>query len=231
MSLLGIRGSGVLVLTCTTFSMVMASGCSSANLAGDTGNGGQMANSGAPSTGGSLSTGGSGPTDITGGAQATGGSASVDTGGTTAADATGGSANSNTGGGQVTGGSANSNTGGAKATGGASPATGGAKATGGASAVATPTWSQLYTNYFGPNTAGDCVASGCHGPGGNSPSFNSATTMCSALKTYFGGTISFSSILIWLNRTNGNMPANGAAAPANAVADITAWQNAGAVCP
>jgi hypothetical protein len=225
MSLLGIRGSGVLVLTCATFSLAMGSGCSSANLASDTGNGGQISNSGAPSTGGSVAT------DSTGGAQASGGSASVDTGGTTAADATGGSANSNTGGAQVTAGSANSNTGGAKPTGGASPATGGAKATGGSSAVAPPTWSQLYTNYFGPNTAGDCVASGCHGPGGNSPSFNSATTMCSALKTYFGGTISFNSILTWLSRTNGNMPANGAAAPANAVADITAWQNAGAVCP
>jgi hypothetical protein len=193
---------------------------------GATGGSANSSSGGADATGGSSSP-ATGGEQATGGARATGGSSNPSTGG---AKGTGGASSPATGGAKATGGASSPATGGAKATGGvSSPSTGGAKATGGASSVAAPTWSQLYTNYFGPNTAGNCVSTGCHS-GGVSPIFNSATTMCSALKSYFGGTISFSSILTWMGK-GGNMPANGAAAPANAVADITAWQNAGAVCP
>ncbi len=188
------RGCGAYMLVCAVSSFAVATGCSSADLAGNGAGGPETATGGALSTGGSVSTGGA---DATGAASATG-----------SASATGGARSA----------------GGAKATGGAANS-----ATGGASASTTPTWSQLYTNYFGPGTAGDCVASGCHGSG-NQPPFNSATSMCTALKSYLGGTISFNSILNWLGK-GGNMPANGAAAPANAVADINAWQSAGSVCP
>ena len=118
---------------------------------------------------------------------------------------------------------------------GGGPATGGAAAVGGATkggttAAAAPTWSQLFSNYFGPNTAGDCVA--CHGSG-VSPTFTSASSMCSAMKSYGvigNGTAHFETVLKWFNQ-NGIMPQNNNPTPANAVADITAWENAGAVCP
>lgn len=148
-----------------------------------------------------------------------------------AGNGAGGSATSTTGGAASTGGGVAA--GGSLATGGAQSAAGGqAQATGGAASSTDPTWSQLYTNYFGPGTAGDCVASGCHGSG-QAPAFNSAATMCSVLKSshYIGaGSAGLSAVLAWFNQ-GGNMPANGNAAPPNAVADITAWQNAGAVCP
>jgi hypothetical protein len=44
------------------------------------------------------------------------------------------------------------------------------------------------------------------------------------------GTASFDTLLKWFGK-GGSMPDNNNAAPANAVADITAWTNAGAVCP
>lgn len=127
-------------------------------------------------------------------------------------------------------------TGGSVAAGGGN-ATGGLTAVGGATkggttAAASPTWSQLFSNYFGPNTAGDCVASGCHGSG-ISPSFTNASSMCSAMKNsnvIGNGTASFDVVLKWFNK-GGIMPQNNNATPANAVADITAWEKAGAVCP
>jgi len=146
--------------------------------------------------------------DSTGGSNSTGGSGMAAGGSTT----TGGS-------GTAAGGHA---TGGAVAVGGASK--------GGTTAAAAPTWSQLYSNYFGPNTAGDCVS--CHGSG-VSPTFTSASSMCSAMKSYGvigNGTAHFETVLKWFNQ-NGIMPQNNNPTPANAVADITAWENAGAVCP
>ena len=127
-------------------------------------------------------------------------------------------------------------TGGLGAAGG-SHATGGAQAVGGAtiggtSAATAPTWAQLFSSYFGPNTAGDCVASGCHGSGA-SPTFTSVSSMCSAMKSYGvigSGTASFDVVLKWFNQ-GGVMPMNDNPTPANAVADITAWEKAGAVCP
>ena len=120
-------------------------------------------------------------------------------------------------------------TGGAASSGG-SKSTGGSKTMGGATSTsAVPTWTQLFTNYFASGTAGDCVS--CHAS--NSVSFNSASTMCSALKKagYIGaGTASLDTLLSWFGK-GGNMPQNNNPKPANAVADITAWQNAGAVCP
>jgi hypothetical protein len=134
-----------------------------------------------------------------------------------------------TGGSVATGGAGAA--GGGNATGGAVAAVGGATK-GGTTAASAPTWSQLFSDYFGPNTAGDCVASGCHGSG-NSPSFTNASTMCSAMKNsgiIGNGTASFDSVLKWFNK-GGIMPQNNNATPANAVADITAWEKAGAVCP
>jgi hypothetical protein len=37
-------------------------------------------------------------------------------------------------------------------------------------------------------------------------------------------------LISWFNK-GGSMPENNNPAPANAVAEITAWQDAGAVCP
>lgn len=126
-----------------------------------------------------------------------------------------------TGGSGTAGGSAN---GGAVAVGGATK--------GGTTAAVAPTWSQLFSNYFGPNTAGDCVASGCHGSDA-SPTFTNAASMCSAMKNnnvIGNGTASFDVVLKWFNK-GGIMPRNNNATPPNAVADITAWEKAGAVCP
>ena len=102
--------------------------------------------------------------------------------------------------------------------------------TGGAASTSAPSWSQLYSNYFGPNTPGNC--SSCHGAG-TAPSFNSASTLCSALKS--AGYIKNSSgtlqnLLTWFGGS-GTMPQGGGAVPTKAVSDITAWQTAGAVCP
>ena len=122
--------------------------------------------------------------------------------------------------------------GGSNATGGASGAIGGAglTATGGATSVTVPTWTQLYNNYFGPGTSGNCLS--CH-VSGNTPTFNSASTLCSTLKSYGyiqTGSATLQDLLTWFGGS-GNMPLVGGAVPANAVRDITAWQNAGAVCP
>ena len=211
--------------------------------------GGTLTTGGQPSSGGSTATGGRSPTggsQATGGKVANGGTKSTGTGAALAtggAVATGGALATGgavaTGGALATGGTKATGgtraTGGAKSTGGAlatggAKATGGTKATGGSASSGAPTWSQLYTNYFGPGTAGDCVS--CH-TSNPSAQFNNATTMCSALKRagYIGtGTASLDSLLSWFG-TGGFMPANNNPAPANAVADITAWQNAGAVCP
>jgi hypothetical protein len=57
--------------------------------------------------------------------------------------------------------------------------------------------------------------------------------LCTTLKNqgFIGsGTATLQNLLIWFGG-NGNMPQSGGAAPANAVSDITAWQNASAVCP
>ena len=111
-------------------------------------------------------------------------------------------------------------------TGGSVTSSTNAKGTGGTSSKVAPTWAQLYSNYF----ASACVS--CHGSG-TSPSFNSASTMCSALKStgYIRtGSATLQNLLTWFGGT-GSMPMGGGAAPANAVADITAWQTSGAACP
>jgi mono/diheme cytochrome c family protein len=139
-------------------------------------------------------------TTATGGASSTTGNGSGQTGGTT-------------------GTSTKANTGGA-----------GTTATGGGSSASAPTWSKLYTSYFGSGTAGNCVS--CHGAG-TAPSFNSASTMCTALKqrNYIqNGSSTLDKLLTWFGG-NGTMPPSGGAAPANAVNDINSRKAAGSVCP
>ena len=119
----------------------------------------------------------------------------------------------------------------------AATASGGRASTGGAAAVPdaavsgpAPNWAQLYANYFGPNTAGDCVS--CHGTGTNPP-FNSAESMCSALKLQgyvVTGTAGLEYLIEWFG-LGGTMPQTGGTPPPNAVSDIWAWENAQAVCP
>ena len=196
---------------------------------GYAGTGGSMPATGGRATGGFVSTGGNlatGGLVATGGTFATGGATLIggnkSTGGAFAVGGT-----KTTGGAKATGGS--KATGGAKATGGMA-ATGGSKSTGGGTGTSAPTWTQLYTNYFATGTAGNCAS--CHGSG-TQPTFNSAATLCAALKNsgYIGnGTATLENLLKWFNN-GGGMPANNNPTPANAVADITAWQNAGAVCP
>ena len=104
---------------------------------------------------------------------------------------------------------------------------GGASATpaGGTQAASTPTWTQLYNNYF----SSSCTS--CHSS--QSPVFTTAATMCTVLKQYNhigNGTASLQTLITWFNQ-GGYMPLDTSPAPANAVADITKWQNAGAVCP
>jgi len=119
----------------------------------------------------------------------------------------------------------------ATATGGSSSSPGTVTGTGGASSKSTPTWTQLYNSYFGSGTPGSCT--GCHGAG-TSPSFNSASTMCTALKSVGriqNGKATLSNLLTWFG-PGGSMPPGGATtSPGSAVDDITAWQIAGAVCP
>lgn len=117
--------------------------------------------------------------------------------------------------------------GGSTSVGGASGAVGGASvtSTGGTQTASVPTWTQLYNNYF--NSA--CTS--CHSS--QSPVFTTAASMCTVLKQYGhigNGTASLQTLITWFNQ-NGYMPLDNSPAPANAVADITAWQNAGAVCP
>ena len=119
----------------------------------------------------------------------------------------------------------------ATATGGSTSSTGTTTGTGGASSNVTPTWTQLYNSYFGSGTPGSCT--GCHGAG-TSPSFNSASSMCTALKSVGriqNGKATLSNLLTWFG-PGGSMPPGGATtSPGSAVDDITAWQIAGAVCP
>ena len=102
--------------------------------------------------------------------------------------------------------------------------------TGGSSNSGPPTWSDLYTRYFGPNTAGDCAS--CHNTG-TAPAFSSALTLCATLKStgYIqNGSATLQNLLTWFGGS-GTMPLVSGANPGNAVQDITAWQNAGAICP
>ncbi len=117
---------------------------------------------------------------------------------------------------------------------GGAAALGGSSAVGGSGGAAggntTPTWTQLYAAYFGPGSLGNCTS--CHASG-NTPSFNSAAALCSALKS--AGYIQNASatlqyLLTWFGN-GGNMPQGGGLGPASVVQDITGWQNAGAVCP
>ena len=122
--------------------------------------------------------------------------------------------------------------GGANGAGGSGSTVGGTLSvgTGGTTGDAAPTWTQLYNAYFGPGTAGDCVS--CHASE-TSPTFNSAATLCTALKAtgYIGnGTATLQSLLTWFGGS-GSMPLTGGTPPANATKDILAWQNASAVCP
>ena len=195
--------------------------------------GGALPSGGASPTGGVFGIGGgndSGGASATGGASPSGGAATI--GGAKATGGTGTMGGASATGGNVAAGGTKA-TGGTKAVGGSS-STGGAKAVGGSSAVGggttAPTWTQLYNGYFASGTSGNCVS--CHGAG-TSPSYNSASTMCSALKNrgfISNGTATLNLLLRWFNQ-GGTMPSNSNATPANAVADITAWQNAGAVCP
>ena len=111
--------------------------------------------------------------------------------------------------------------------GGGSGAVGGASvtSTGGTQTASAPTWTQLYNNYF--NSA--CTS--CHSS--QSPVFTTAASMCTVLKQYGhigNGTASLQTLITWFNQ-GGYMPLDTSPAPGNAVADITAWQNAGAACP
>ena len=102
--------------------------------------------------------------------------------------------------------------------------------TGGSNSSGPPKWTDLYTNYFGPGTSGNCTS--CHNTG-TSPAFSSAATLCATLKTwgYIGsGSATLQDLLTWFGGA-GNMPLGGGSGPTNAVQDITAWQNAGASCP
>ncbi len=142
----------------------------------------------------------------------------------------GNGASSNTTGSTLSGGSAA--TGGFSAIGGTSAASGAttSTSTGGNSGSGVPTWTQLYNNYFGPNTIGNCAS--CHNAG-TSPTISSAATLCAVLKSegYIqNGTATLQDLLTWFGGS-GYMPLGGGAGPAIAVQDITAWQNAGAVCP
>ena len=113
--------------------------------------------------------------------------------------------------------STNANTGGSATT-----------TTGGGSSASAPTWTKLYSSYFGAGTAGDCVS--CHGAG-TSPAFTSASTLCTVLKQRKFVPGNMAGLITWLGGASASMPPSGAAAPANAVADINAWQAAGSVCP
>ena len=137
-----------------------------------------------------------------------------------------------------TGGFSNS-AGGTSALNGSSPAVGGSSANGSNISTSVPTWIELYNNYFGPNTLGHCGQSRCHGSS-QVHMFDSASSMCSVLEattipgtssTIIGnGTAHLEWLLDWFNK-GGDMPFDSITAPSNAVADITAWEKAGAVCP
>ena len=133
-------------------------------------------------------------------------------------------------GGHSTGGSSNAASGTLASSGGSPPVGGGVS-------TSVPTWSELYNKYFGPNTLGHCGS--CHGSA-QVPTFNSASSMCSVLETtnipgmsgtiIDHGTAHLEWLLDWFN-SGGDMPYDSDTAPVNAVVDIIAWEQAGAVCP
>lgn len=229
----GVSGTGGAATITTGGSLGATGGAGAASGASSNATfGGNSVTSGGQDTGGAISTGGAfatGGREATGGAVATGGSkANIGGSPTGGSKSTGGAAP--TGGAMPTGGA--KATGGAAATGG-NKSTGGAVATGGASSNNAPTWSQLFTNYFAKGTAGDCIT--CHGTNGVAhqfAAFNDATTMCTTLKNlgYIPGQLNVV-LSTWFGGNGLGMPQNSNPTPANAVADITAWQNAGSVCP
>jgi len=123
------------------------------------------------------------------------------------------------------------------ATGGTAANAGDASSSGGMTPIANsstgppPTWTELYDNYFGPGTAGNCVS--CHGNGTSSPAFDSAETLCAVLKSrgYIVHTVAGLEYLIEWFGLGGTMPQGGGAPPPGAVNDIMAWENAQAICP
>ncbi len=96
--------------------------------------------------------------------------------------------------------------------------------------VPAPTWTELYNAYFGPGTAGNCVS--CHATG-TTPAFDSAETLCGALKArgYIVRSVAGLEYLIEWFGLGGTMPEDGGAPPPGAVDAIMAWENADAVCP
>ncbi len=103
-------------------------------------------------------------------------------------------------------------------------------------AAAAPTWTTLYTSYFGPNTPGHCGNSGCHEEARSG--FKCGTTKA---ECYAGlvarGLINANapatselgdpqtSPLVWFG---GSMPADDATLNPAAAAAVTAWLAAGA---
>ncbi len=106
------------------------------------------------------------------------------------------------------------------------------------------TWSYVYRAYFATGTPGHCGQGGCHGAsraGFACTSQSGCYDSITASNAKVGGKMvdpsapaqsvlldAKSSPVYWFNQTDGNMP-NGALVPnATAVADITAWIEAGA---
>lgn len=100
---------------------------------------------------------------------------------------------------------------------------------GGASAIpvgAAPTWNALWANYFKPRCAT------CHSSAASAAKFCEFLTNIQQLDGTSQPplTSASGSVLSWFNES-GYMPQDTTAVPANAVKDIRAWANAGAVCP
>ena len=103
-----------------------------------------------------------------------------------------------------------------------------------------PTWTALYTNYFGPGTAGHCGSSGCHSStrggfrcGGDKTTCYNGFVASGYVNT--GSSASSSPLadpsqtcLGWYG-TGGNMPQDNPSTDNTAAAAVTAWVQAGAL--
>jgi hypothetical protein len=101
-----------------------------------------------------------------------------------------------------------------------------------------PTWTQVYGQYFGPGSVGNCASSSCHQT--NVAGFQCGTTKDTCYQGLVGAGLlntaspaksplisATGSPLLWFNAHTGNMPLGGAPNAA-AKAAVSAWVKAGA---
>jgi hypothetical protein len=96
-------------------------------------------------------------------------------------------------------------------------------------ASSAPTFTELYADYFAPNstpaTVGSCGKSGCHNAGGTAPELDTQSDFYTNLTNIQGAPSTWPTLFTW---TGGSMPENGPASDPAAAQAIAEWIDAGA---